>query len=212
VSHSRIKFAMLLALVASVLARLAMAADPPGPAEVAAQRRESLDGMLTRDAAYTIADIRWVCAMGREPVSVAEDRQEGAYFTPDAADSCVAALVRTAHDGHLPELYSKLVVKLGGNADGYEQLPRAIGAAVLGGNGRVAIGNGKAAVVTPALAFDAGFAAAYAGNAANKVADVHQLRTLAESCLGQQQDAGACFSAGYAYGARALHMGAAAVL
>jgi hypothetical protein len=49
------------------------------------------------------------------------------------------------------------------------------------------------------------------GGAANKGADAGQITTLAEACLAQHQDAGTCFSAGYAFGARALTMGAAAV-
>jgi hypothetical protein len=178
------------------------------PAEITAQRQQLLDDMLTTDPPYAIAAERWVCAMGRSPSTVAENRAGGWAFFPDAADGCVTALVRTAHDRRLPELYGKLLTELGGSTDGPERLPKAIGAAVMNGSGKVAIGNGRAAVVTPALAFDAGFSVAYNDQAAAKgVADPGQLKALAEACLGQHQDTGTCFSAGYVYGTQAVAEG-----
>ena len=70
--------------------------------------------------------------------------------------------------------------------------------------------NGKAVAVPPALAFDAGFTAAYVGGAPKKdVANAQQLKAAAEACLAQQQDAGTCFSVGYVYGAQAVNMAAA---
>jgi hypothetical protein len=94
---------------------------------------------------------------------------------------------------------------LGGSTDGPERLPKAIGAAVTNGTGKVAIGNGKAATVTPALAFDAGFTVAYSDRAATKgTADPGQLKALAEACLEQHQAAGTCFSVGYVYGVQAV--------
>jgi hypothetical protein len=198
--------AALIALTASATARGLLAAAPPSPAEVAAQRQEILNKMLTDEyQPALIANLRRSCALGQEPASVAESRAGGAWFTPDAADGCVTALVRTAHDRHLPELYGRLAVELGGSAAGYQGLPRAIGAAVLNGDGRVAIGNGKAMVATPALAFDAGFSVAYLGGASNKQANADQLEAAAEACLAQQQKPGVCFSVGYVYGARAFN-------
>jgi len=196
----------------SVIALLMLAVSASGagalaasPAETAMQRQELLNDMLTTDPPDAISAERWVCAMGQSPGSVAESRVQGAYFFPDAADGCVTALVRTAHDRQLPELYGKLLIKLGGSTDALERLPKAIGAAVMNGTGKVAIGNDKAAVVTPALAFDAGFTVAYSDHAAPRGAtDSGQLKALAEACLGQRQDAGTCFSAGYVYGAQAI--------
>jgi hypothetical protein len=162
--------------------------------------------MLTDDyQPALIANLRESCARGGEPARVAESRSQGAHFTPDAADGCVTALARTARDGRLPELYRKFLTEMGGSVGGSERWPRAIGAAVLNGNGKVAIGNSKAAEVTPALAFDAGFTVAYQEGSASKVVttDTQQLKVIAEACLGQHQDAGTCFSAGYVYGARA---------
>ena len=185
----------------------AHAGGQPSPAEVAAQRQRVLDGMLLDSYAPTlIGGERRLCAVGGEPASVAEDRAEGTYFSPDAADSCVVALTRTARDGQLLAFYRTMMTELGGDVQAHEQLPHAIGAAVLGGSARVAIGNGKAAVVTPALAMDAGFTVAYLEGPASKppAADSEQLKPIAESCVAQHQDAGTCFSAGYVYGARAF--------
>lgn len=190
---------------------VSLACPPPGsaasPEEIATRRQEVLRNMLTEEYQPSlIAGLRWVCAMGRQPASVAGDRANGTYFTPDAGDSCVTALVRTARDNRLPELYGKLATEMGGNAAGSETLPRVIGAAVLSGDGKAPIGNGRVAVVTPALAFDAGFTVAYQEGTASKpvTVDAGKLKILAEACLGQHQDAGTCFSAGYVDGARAF--------
>ncbi len=201
-----IRLALLLSLGLLVGVRPASAASPPSPAKIAADRQEGLDELLTEEfLPIQIANLRRSCALGGEPTRVAESRAGGAYFTPDAADGCVTALVRTARDGHLPELYHEFLAKMGGSIESYERWPRAIGAAVLNGNGKVAIGNSKAAEVTPALALDAGFTVAYQEGSASKVVttDTQQLKIIAEACLGQHQDAGTCFSAGYVYGARA---------
>jgi hypothetical protein len=204
----RISRVLIAALSAFAFFAGAVSASAATPAEIAAHRQESLDEMLTeRFQPSLVANARRSCALGLEPAHVAESRAGGAYFTPDAADGCVTALIRTARDRHLPELYGRLAVEMGGSATGSDNLPRVIGAAVLSGDGKAAIGNGKVAVVTPALAFDAGFAVAYQDGNASKPAsvDAAKLKALADSCLGQHQDAGTCFSAGYAYGARAFH-------
>jgi hypothetical protein len=202
-SRARRRALLLAALV--LAAGTARAADVP-PADVAAHRQQILDQMLTDDyEPGMIAGIRRLCASGGAPASVAEDRRGGTYFAPDAADECVVVLVRTARYRNLPAFYRKLAVELGGSADGHEKLPHAIGAAVLNNITKVAIGNGKAAVETAALAFDAGFTVAYQDGAPQKAVDAEQLKTLAEDCLGQRQDAGTCFSVGYMYGARAFN-------
>lgn len=203
----RIRIAALLAVAVFVPAHAGAAAGATSPAQIAAQRQKILSDMLTDEYQPSlIAGLRRTCAMGGEPASVAESRAGGAYFTPDAADRCVTALVRTAHDGRLPELYRSLLAELGGSAEGYQRLPSVIGASVLKDVTKVAIGNGKAMVVTPALALDAGFAAAELEGAARKVgtADARQMKTLAEACLGQKEDAGTCYSVGYMYGAQAF--------
>jgi hypothetical protein len=202
------KIAVLVAFAALAGADKGLAAETGrSPAQIAAHRQQMLDDMLTQEfQPALIANLRESCALGGEPARVAESRAGGAYFTPDAADGCVTALVRTARDGHLPELYHQLLIKLGGSVEGYERWPRVIGAAVLNGNIKVAIGNNKAAEVKPSMAFDAGFTVAYQDGTASKSgsADARQLKTLAEACLAQHQDAGTCFSAGYMYGSQAF--------
>jgi hypothetical protein len=195
----------VLLLAALVLGGGTALADV-SPADVAARRQEILNDMMASDyLPALIANARRSCALGQEPARVAEARSQGAYFTPDVADSCVTALVRTARDHHLADLYGKLVAEVGGSSDASEKLPRAIGAAVLNNATNVAIGNGKAAIVTSALAFDAGFTVAYQDGALKKAVNAERLKALAEDCLAQRQDAGTCFSVGYVYGARAFN-------
>jgi hypothetical protein len=177
------------------------------PAQIAARRQESLDQLLSADfEPALIANLRKSCALGGEPARVAESRAGGAYFTPDAADGCVTALVRTAHDGHLPQLYQKLLTEMGGDVANYEKWPRVIGAAALASKADVAIGSNKATELTPAIAFDAGFTVAYQEGKAGKSGSVvaATLKALAELCLSQHGDVAKCFSAGYMYGAHAF--------
>lgn len=173
------------------------------PTEIATERRAMIDSMLTREPVASIEKQRRICAAGNEPASTAEARARGAFFHPDAADSCVAALIRLARENMLPGFYGELWTRTGGAGEGAAAFPRMIGAAVLQGRTTVAIGQDRAAVATPALAFDAGFTVAYGERKALPAANLAQLRAIAEGCLAQQQDVGTCFSAGYAYGARA---------
>lgn len=163
--------------------------------------------MLTEEfTPYLIANLRRSCALGKVPADVAEGRRLGAAFEPDPGDQCVTALVRTARDGHLPDFYRELLTGLGGRAEDAAQWPGQVGAKLLAGAAQAPIGNGKAVTVTPAIALDAGFAAAYqAGGAGSAVkADSAQLKTVAEACLDQKQDAATCYSVGYVYGGQAL--------
>ena len=155
-----------------------------------------------------IAQKRTDCASGLAPEWIAAKRAANGPKIPfpDATNMCVNILMGTAQDRRLGDLYASLMTTWLGKADGGETLPRTIGAAVLRGETKVSIGAGKAAVVTPALAFDAGFTVAYGerkppqGGKPNP----QQLKTLAEACLAQQRDVGSCFSAGYMYGAQAI--------
>ena len=101
-----------------------------------------------------------------------------------------------------------LLTELGGNVEEYEKLPSAIGNAVLDGNGKLEIGNGKVMdVVPPSLAFDAGFTVAYLGGHEKYRPDVDdptQLKLLTGGCMAVQKDAGPCFGAGFAHGAQAF--------
>jgi hypothetical protein len=57
--------------------------EAASPAQVAAQRQEILDAMLTNkyDASW-IAGLRRVCAVGQEPASVVEETRRGHVFHP----------------------------------------------------------------------------------------------------------------------------------
>jgi len=202
IAERHIKLAVLLALVMAASTPWVLAASP---AEITTQRKEALEGILHRDTDYTVAAERWTCAMGKEPAMVSDERRQGAAFFPDAADACVAVLTRTARDRHLPNLYGRLLTELGGAPSEQDGLPQAIGTAALSGRGQVAIGNGKMMTVSPAVAFDAGFTIGYLerGAKAPGSADPEQLKRLSQNCLAGTAAFGACYSAGYMYGAKA---------
>ena len=181
------------------------ASASPAITETARERQELVDDIFNKDSSDSVADKRWVCVTGGESGLVSEARGEGAAFTPDASDTCLATLTRTARDGNLPQLYGKLATDLGGSTDGSDRLPHAIGAAVLSGKSQVSIGNQKMTDVTQPLAFDAGFTSAYMDSAPDKGAmDQAKLKAIAEQCLNKQGDAGTCYSIGYVYGAQAF--------
>ena len=154
-------------------------------------------------AAEGAAAQRLTCMLGEEPDQIAKGR--GAGQSSDAAEACIAALVRTAQDGRLPDLYRTLLAQLGGDLNLTEKLPVAIGEATLKGDGKLAIGGGKTIDVPPSLAFDAGFTAAYLKDD-DRGGDLvgPQLRRVANLCLAVKKDAGTCFSAGYVYGQQAV--------
>jgi len=198
-----------IAVKATVAALLlpapAFAMDGASPEEVLRQRQEIIEGMLTTDRRESIAKTRWLCMNGQEWGSVRDARAEGIDFTPDASDECVAALQRDAKDGQMSYIYQKLVTSLGGNPASSHTLPKAIGNTVLSGDGKVPIGNGLAATVTPQIAFDAGFTVAFNESAAKKNGgDPQKLKAAVEDCMDAKQDAGTCFSVGYVYGAQAV--------
>jgi hypothetical protein len=173
--------------------------------DIQQQRREILKALLTGDRPEKAAQRRSICINGGEPAGVKEARAMGFDFMPDASDSCLAALQRAAKDGTLTEPYRKLLKETGGDPDLSETLPKAMGASALSDKAKVSIGNGKAIILTSAIAFDAGFTVAYTSAAPAKEGDSKKLRSLAESCLGGGTDAGTCFSVGYLYGAQAFN-------
>jgi hypothetical protein len=181
-------------------------AQKDSPQEIQRQRQAIVTAMLTTERQEKVFQQRWICINGWEPSRVTEARTMGFDSTPDAFDSCVAALQRSAKDRRFGDVYARLLSETGGNAQRVETLPKAIGASVLSGDGKVSIGNGKAIVVTASMAFDAGFAVAYTEGAATKQGmDAQKLKAIAEACLGNSKDAGTCFSVGYVYGAQAFN-------
>ena len=173
--------------------------------DIMQQRQEILTALLTTDRQDKASQLRWVCINGKEPSSVKEMRAIGMEFMPDASESCVAALQRGAKDRTLTEPYKKLLADTGGNVALSDTLPKAIGASVLNAKGNVPVGNGKAIIPTSPMAFDAGFTVAYVSGAPSKSGDPQKLKSLAESCLAGEKDAGTCFSVGYVYGAQAFN-------
>jgi hypothetical protein len=195
----------LAALVLAVLVALEAAAQAQSPEEVATERREAIARLFRPDYADVAARERQVCFLGKQPQRVIADRARGAYFTPDAADTCIAALTRLGSDQQLPEQYRKFIAAIGGDVATAAALPRAIGAAVMNGQQTVALGNGRGADVDSAIAFDAGFATSFREGAAAPPGSVDeaQLKAVTETCLANQQDRGTCYSVGYLQGARA---------
>jgi len=198
----RVPVLMAAALALGVGAVPALAG--PTREQIEADRREMVEDILTEAWPHQVERQRKLCFAGVEPERVAEVRAEGTYFTPDAADSCVATLTRHARDRALLFPYQKLVAIFHGDAAAAANLPRAIGAAAMNGKDSVFVANGKGTKIRPAMAFDAGFVVAYQDRAAvptGKVA-ASTLRAVTEACLADKQDIATCYSIGVLYGAQ----------
>lgn len=200
------QLAIVLIVLLACTAELASADRRTQVSQLTPEQRQTeneLNKLLNEDVAST----RAACASGEQPKWVTDrrSRNPGTSF-PDASATCVGVLTTIARNGRLAELYAKLLRQLGGEPSKVEGLPEAIGAAALANQKAAPIGNGKGMVITPALAFDAGFVAAQKdhGTKAPGTANPAQLKALAEACLAQQQAAGPCFSAGYMYGTQAV--------
>ena len=196
----RMRFGLIFVLLAASLPALAQTQPSQ---EVLSQRKELVDELRTAPR-WDVAQARWVCINGLESDRVREARADGLDFTPDASDSCVAALERDARDGQMIYIYQKFLTKIGGSPANAHTLPKAIGNAALSGNGKVYIGNNLATAVTPQMAFDAGFTVAFMESAAKKTMAADKLKAAAEACAAGKQDAGTCFSVGYVYGSQAV--------
>lgn len=199
--------ACLVSLLVALTCAVAAQAGTLSSGQIAEQRGDILRRMLSDQYPLNLVEAqRRTCSSGAQPGNVAHDRAQGADFTPDAADECVTALVRIARNNRLPELYVKLISQSGGSPSAASGFPKAAGAVALAGNDRVSIGNGKALVIAPALAFDAGFTVAYQDGKAAQPPDTDkaQLKMLASDCLAERRDVGTCFSVGYVYGSLAF--------
>jgi hypothetical protein len=187
--------ASMLALLTGM--SVAVAASP--------EQQASLRSVLTSVTSEAVSAQRLTCFFGEEPERVAKARRAGQTFLPDAADICVAVLVRSARDGKLFDLYRTILREQGGDLALVEQMPMLTGTAALKDADKMTLGNGKAMDVPPTLAFDAGFTVAYLRRDGSKAnADPVKLRAVIESCLTVKTDAGTCFAAGYAEGGKAL--------
>jgi hypothetical protein len=194
--RSRCRFALISASVLALGTALTAHAS-----DVGAQRQAALQEILTTVSEQAVASGRQTCMFGQESDVVTEGRRNGKAFLPDASDICVALLVRTAHDGHLSDLYRTILINLGGDPALAPKLPFILGASVISGNGKMQIGKSKESYVPSSLAFDAGFTVAYTkGETHMPNMNADRLKALSELCLGVYLEAGMCFSAGYAEG------------
>jgi hypothetical protein len=169
-------------------------------------RADSLAYILDGAQAEIVTKLRRACATGQSVSATEWSRSLGSTSLADAGDECPTLLLRVGRDGALLSLYRDMMVELTGQPGGHEQMPAAIAAIVMKGGNQVTLGNQRAAVVTPALALDAGFTVAYQKRerATAAMPGLSVLKPIAERCLSQQErDLGLCYATGYTYGARA---------
>lgn len=200
--------ALFLLLADAIISRAQAAAKDDG--SIAPSDPEAgLQAILNYDAAAVVLSDRRTCVAGHQPDAIRQERGKGWSSLPDAAETCVAVATRMARDGVLLQPYQELLASLGSGVAGYDALPAAIAAAVLKTKSdRIPIGNGKAAIITPAWAFDAGLTVAYQQKPKPpaRLPDLATVKPVAERCLAQQEaDLGLCYSTGYLYGMRAVN-------
>jgi hypothetical protein len=196
--------AVMAVLLVATMHHAAMALDD---GEIQRGRAGEVNDILTNDLPGVARWGRQSCAFHDGAAEVAKARAAGRVTAPDAADTCVAALTRQAHDGALMAFYQDTLERETGSLNGYETLPQRIVAALRDGSNRVDLGGGRLLSVTPGLAFDVGFSRAYwaAAGARQVPADPAKLRSITEACVDQREDRTACFTAGYAQGAAAFN-------
>ncbi len=169
-------------------------------------RRTYLAGLLT-EPRETAAGLRFGCARGVAPEGARDAHKRGKHWIPEATDSCVTLLARLGREGMLLGVYQDLLKREVGSDAGAESLPAQIGAAVLTyKTDRVALARGISAIVTPSLAFDAGFTAGYFKAEALRAGlpTEAEIKPIGERCLDQREtDLAQCYSAGYIYAVRA---------
>lgn len=186
----------------------AMAQQVTASPQVLRERIEGLEYLMKRQPLEDILQDRRICASGRSPAAVARSRSIGAETQPDASDLCATLLARTAREGQLLGFYRDLLIELGADGTSSSHLPAAIAATVLKGeSNQVPIGTRRAALISSALALDAGFTVAYqkVQQATPAMPDLRTLKPIAERCLAlSETNLGLCYSTGYVYGARAV--------
>jgi len=205
-SWRRSRYVAPLLLSAALCAVDAPAASQPSDADVAAS---ILRNVLDTNSSEAVAEDRQACVSGAQAEATKFTRANGLAGFPDTADYCVMVLIRTGRDGRLLDAYREVVARGKGDEASIPTLPAAIGGALLKQKvDTVSIGHGLVVSIRPALAFDAGFSAAYlAGDRdLSGLPTVTALKAVAERCLDEQEgDLGQCFWSGYAFAARALN-------
>lgn len=201
---TRVAMLAFLVLLAAASVSPRAATDELTPNDLST-RRTYLAG-LTSMSPQDAAALRLGCARGVAPEGARDARRRGKRWMPDAIDSCVTLLARLGRDGALAGVYKDLLAREVGDDAGAAELPAQIGGAVLTYKAdRVALARGVSAIVTPALAFDAGFTAGYfkgEGLRPGLPAET-EIRPIGERCLDQREtDLAQCYSAGYIYAVR----------
>jgi hypothetical protein len=190
---------------------LAQPAQPPASAnrlsdaEIQRGRAGVLQGILTGNLPGVARSGRYSCAFHDSPAEVAKARAEGRVTAPEAGEGCVAALTRQAHDGALIAFYEDTLKLKTGSSVGAQTLPQRLVDAIQSGKSAIDVGRGAMLEVTPGLAFDVGFVAAYwdGADAQQATMDPVRLRTTTENCVGQRGSPKTCFGMGYLQGAAA---------
>ena len=176
--------------------------------EIQEQRQAIIDGILTTDSAADVAIDRNNCMAGAMPKIIRRVRLHDGGISANAADQCVAALMRIGKENALLVPYEKMVADGGGDRAAIANLPGLIGGAVVDqAADKVSIGNGRAIVLDAAIIFDAGFSAAYLKGETSSpgMPDLATLKSITEGCLDRKEDRlGLCYAAGYAHAVRAL--------
>lgn len=194
-------------ILAVVLALAGAAVTSVAPGAAANERAGLINFLLKEASPEVVRASRNLCASGAAQKKIDRSRSLGNDGLLDAVDECPVILLRQAREGALLAFYSALLTQLVGKSDGHEHLPMAIATTVMRGENQVPVGSQRAAVVSAALAFDAGFTVAFQGKTALSPAmpELAALRLIANRCLQQQEpNLGLCYATGFTLGARAV--------
>lgn len=200
------------------------------PEQIQRERERRLEGIRSGEFPAIARMIRESCAKRDSVGMIAADQANGNLALPDAVDGCLAALDRQAREGALMSLYEDMV-RRGAPAPQprtarelvewkedqllavsrvispeARQLPQRIIDAIQAGRGSFEVTGGQTWLITPGLAFDTGYVAAWSEqgkNAPGTVNDQARLRTATEACYSQRGDNRTCFTVGYMQGTAA---------
>lgn len=197
------------------------------PAQILQERAAALRSML-QDPNWGRAMrlFRRQCMHDDMTKTISEMRQT-TPVTPDAADYCIATLMRTMRDGHLLVPYQEMVFadasknlspsqtaallldtaqleKQG--QDPAKALPQQIADAIREGKSSVRLPHGTEITITSGMAFDVGFLGGYSNKGENRPGHFKTpdfAKAAATRCQTQSGDNKTCFVAGYIHGADA---------
>jgi|GEM_PF-2646035 len=164
--------------------------------------RDTLNG---KEPSTSVDSTRSLCAAGRQSNVDADLRRSNPRVAlPSLFETCMAALMRTAHDHRLNAYYDHELKIIYRKDKSYDRMAHDIGVAAQARKAFAPVPGGKGQVweLDPALAFDAGFSEGYQNDVSPGPLQgtMEQLRKDAEACFSQQGDVSHCFSIGYTYG------------